>query len=138
MFPCPDTFRPERYLNVEQAISQPNSTFFFGFGRRIRPGMHIALNSLFIVIIRILWAFDINPPKDSDGKPVIPSTEVFIGGLVTRPRPFAFSLELRRPEEGAEEVIVSQATSIRSVAGCIAVLSGNWVRGTRLMAGLRR
>jgi hypothetical protein len=109
MFPCPDTFRPERYLNLEQAISQPNSTFFFGFGRRICPGMHIAMNSLFIVITRILWAFDINPLKDSDGKPIIPSTEDFIGGLVIRPRPFTFSLELRRPEEGAEEVIVMES-----------------------------
>jgi hypothetical protein len=105
MFPCPDTFRPERYLDVEQATSPPNAPFFFGFGRRICPGMHIAMNSLFTVISRILWAFDINPPKDSNGRPIIPSTDDFIGGLVIRPRPFTFSLELRRPEEDAKDVI---------------------------------
>lgn len=71
--------------------------------------MHIAMNSLFIVITCILWAFDINPLKDSDGNPVIPSTEDFIGGLIIRPRPFTFSLEFRRPEEGTEEVIVMES-----------------------------
>ncbi|KIM36489.1 hypothetical protein M413DRAFT_35044, partial [Hebeloma cylindrosporum] len=70
--PSPDTFQPERYL---PAASPLNLAFFFGFGRRICPGLHIAMNSLFIGITRILWAFDINPIIDSDGKPVIPSTD---------------------------------------------------------------
>ena len=32
--------------------------------------------------------------------------EVFIGSLVICPRPFTLELELRRPEEGIEEVVV--------------------------------
>lgn len=67
------------------------------------------MNSLFIVVTRILWAFDINPLKDSDGKPNIPSTDDFIGGLVIRPRPFMFSLDLRRLEEDAREVIAIES-----------------------------
>ncbi|KAF9537942.1 cytochrome P450, partial [Agrocybe pediades] len=51
MFPSPEKFKPERYLEVDKANpNSPNSTFLFGFGRRICPGRHVALNSLFIVL----------------------------------------------------------------------------------------
>jgi len=78
--------------------------------------MHIAMNSLFIVITRILWAFDINPIEDSDGVPIIPPTDDFIGGLVIRPRPFTFLLKLRRPEEGAEEMIAMDSKRAKDQA----------------------
>ena len=88
--------------------------FFFGFGRRICPWMHIAMNSLFIT--RILWAFHINPPKDSDGNLVIPSTDDFIGDLIIRPRPFTFSLELRRPDEDAKGAIGMESKQAEDAA----------------------
>ncbi|KAG6819022.1 hypothetical protein H0H93_016256 [Arthromyces matolae] len=72
MFPSPDDFRPERFLETSnprlQAFELP-----FGFGRRICPGMHLALNSLFINVSRILWAFDILPALDDNGFEVIPA-----------------------------------------------------------------
>lgn len=34
--------------------------------------MHLALNSLFLNIARILWAFDIQPVKGADGKAILP------------------------------------------------------------------
>ncbi|KAF8958053.1 cytochrome P450 [Flammula alnicola] len=107
MFPSPEEFRPERYMEGEQSSSLPHSTFFFGFGRRICSGMHIAHNSLFIVITRILWAFNITPPRDGEGKSVLPSTDDFIGGLVIRPRSFAYSLESRK--EGVQSLIVGES-----------------------------
>ncbi|KAF8875598.1 cytochrome P450 [Gymnopilus junonius] len=94
MFPSPDDFDPERYLEPShQGEASPHSTFFFGFGRRICPGMHVAHNSLFIVIARILSAFNIQLPKGS----ALPSkvSEDFIGGLVIRPKPFVYQLEPR-------------------------------------------
>lgn len=71
MFPSPDEFRPERFLET----SNPRLKSFelpFGFGRRICPGMHLALNSLFINVSRILWAFSILPAINRDGSEVIP------------------------------------------------------------------
>ena len=61
MFPEPDVFRPERYLDDP---SLPYN-FLFGFGRRLCPGMHVAQNSLFMVISKLLWSFDVLPPVDS-------------------------------------------------------------------------
>lgn len=71
MFPEPEDFRPERFLET----SDPRLKDFdlpFGFGRRSCPGIHLALNSLFINISRILWAFDIKPVLDENGKNVLP------------------------------------------------------------------
>ncbi|KAF8163799.1 cytochrome P450 [Crassisporium funariophilum] len=98
MFPSSDEFKPERYMGADDPNSKgssPNQTFFFGFGRRICPGMHVAQNSIFIVISRILWAFEIMPPRNENGDPVLPPTDDFIGGLVVRPRPFSYSFVSR-------------------------------------------
>ncbi|KAF9053352.1 cytochrome P450 [Panaeolus papilionaceus] len=96
MFPSPDKFEPERYLHPDPTLPKPNSSFFFGFGRRICPGMHVAQNTLFIAITRLLWAYDIIPPKDAAGKPILPDTNDFDEGLVIHPRPFKYHFVLRR------------------------------------------
>ena len=71
MFPEPEELRPERFLETTDPRLK-NFELPFGFGRRSCPGNHLALNSLFINISRILWAFDIKPALDKDGKDVIP------------------------------------------------------------------
>jgi cytochrome P450 len=47
LFPDPDEFRPERFLGPDTV---PTFTAGFGFGRRQCAGMHIAINSLFILV----------------------------------------------------------------------------------------
>jgi hypothetical protein len=50
----PYSFNPDRW------IQQPDLPLAaFGFGRRICTGQHIAKNSLFINVARLLWTFDI-------------------------------------------------------------------------------
>jgi len=39
--------------------------------------MHLAENSLFITISRILWAFDILPGLDESGREIKPDTEAY-------------------------------------------------------------
>ncbi|KAF1937890.1 cytochrome P450 76C3 [Clathrospora elynae] len=41
-----------------------------GAGRRICSGLHLAENSMFIVLAKLLWAFDILPPLDEQGREV--------------------------------------------------------------------
>jgi len=55
--------------------------FSFGAGRRICPGAHLAENSLFITLARILWAFKLEAID-----PV--STEDYEDGSITCPKPF--------------------------------------------------
>jgi len=36
--------------------------------------MHVASNSLYITISRMVWGFYIQPPLDANGKEIIPGT----------------------------------------------------------------
>lgn len=92
----PRQFDPSRYdndhLSLYDSASNPDGTkrdqFTFGAGRRICPGMHAAERSLFLGISRILWAFDISPPTDKEGKPIIPDQEQLTQGFVCMPVEF--------------------------------------------------
>ncbi|CDO68382.1 hypothetical protein BN946_scf184815.g29 [Trametes cinnabarina] len=113
LFPEPDVFRPERFLDTKHPKLQ-NFTIHFGFGRRICPGLHIANQSIFIVISRFLWAFDILPATGPDGKPVLPSTDDFTSGLITRPSPFPCTFKVRNKE--VEELIILEAEKAEAEA----------------------
>ncbi|KAI0038259.1 cytochrome P450 [Auriscalpium vulgare] len=99
IFPDPETFRPERFLGHDD-FALP-----FGFGRRVCPGMHIGLQSVFIVVARILWAFALSPASGAE-----PRLDAYVSlGLTRGPAPFAVSLRARDgdvarilEEEGAE------------------------------------
>lgn len=97
IFPDPNEFRPERFLDGTDPMFT-KFTLSFGIGRRFCPGMHIAQQSLFILISRILWAFDIAPMKDETGKLVLPSPDDLTTGLVSQPKPFHYSLNPRRAD----------------------------------------
>lgn len=69
-FARPEEWIPERYLPKSDKRAAPEANhagthYAFGAGRRECPGKHVADASLYIVISRILWAFDIvgNPKK---------------------------------------------------------------------------
>ncbi len=51
MFPEPETFRPERFLETDDARLDDFS-LHFGFGRRHCVGMHVAQQSVYITISR--------------------------------------------------------------------------------------
>ncbi|RYP73569.1 hypothetical protein DL769_004184 [Monosporascus sp. CRB-8-3] len=94
----PDEFKPERYLGsnvrIGQSLTHPDPrqrvTYAFGAGRRLCPGVHIAENSLFIVVAKVLWAFDIKPPLDDNGDemPLDTSHEAYERSAIVVPKPF--------------------------------------------------
>jgi hypothetical protein len=104
----PETFNPDRYLNyplkagIYAAHPDPyqRDHFNFGAGRRICPEMHLAENSLGIVLAKLLWAFDIQP---SEGLGIDLSDEANDDGANTLPKPYRVRFVPRNTE--ATEVI---------------------------------
>jgi cytochrome P450 len=83
VFPDPMTFRPERWLE------NPDLPLYaFGFGRRACTGQHVSNNSLFIIVARLLWAFEIKPAVDDSGREIPIDDMAFTSGFNSRPEPF--------------------------------------------------
>lgn len=97
----PYSFNPERW------IEHPDLPLVaFGFGRRQCTGQHIAKNSLFINIARLLWAFDIGQAfEEGNGIKVIHPVDpfAFTQGFNSRPLPFKASFNVRSAQ--AAEVV---------------------------------
>jgi len=92
----PGKFCPERFLKdgkLDPDVRSPEIAAF-GFGRRLCPGRHLALGSLFLNIASILAVFDIGKAIDENGEPITPS-ENFTSGNICRPVPFDCSIKPR-------------------------------------------
>ncbi|KAI1080918.1 cytochrome P450 [Whalleya microplaca] len=95
----PDDFCPERFLgdnlNASASANHPDfrkrDHFHYGFGRRVCQGIFVAEASLYIVIARAIWAFDIAPQP---GAPPLDLGDK-IPGLITKPRPYRVSIVAR-------------------------------------------
>ncbi|KAB5578068.1 putative cytochrome P450 oxidoreductase [Coniochaeta sp. 2T2.1] len=102
----PRKFDPERYINDRQSLADaaanPDASkrdqFTFGAGRRICPGIHVAERSLFLGMSRILWAFNIEPALDNQGKPIIPDQDKLTQGFVCMPEEFPAKITARSKE----------------------------------------
>ncbi|KAJ7142241.1 cytochrome P450 [Mycena epipterygia] len=74
MYPDPSVFKPERFLRDGKPnpdVRDPQAVF--GFGRRICPARHMALESVWITIASILSVFDITKAVGDDGQIIEPS-----------------------------------------------------------------
>ena len=83
-YPNPDTFDPTRYLKPDGQLNPEVPTpaeAAFGYGRRICPGRHFALDSLWILIAYVLATLQIDKAKDMRGKIIEPSGEYTPGML---------------------------------------------------------
>ncbi|KAH7884146.1 cytochrome P450 [Phlebopus sp. FC_14] len=90
VYPNPSQFDPQRWLNADGQIRDDLKFPSFGFGRRICPGQHIAMRSIFINAALLLWSFRISEdpksPIDQDG---------FVDGVIAHPKPFEVRFEPR-------------------------------------------
>jgi cytochrome P450 len=85
IYESPDDYIPDRFLKdgkLDSSIRDPLNTGAFGYGRRICPGRHFALNSLFLMIAHTLAVFDIKPALDENGNEIQFKSDV-TGGLVS-------------------------------------------------------
>ncbi|KAJ2917334.1 hypothetical protein MD484_g3040, partial [Candolleomyces efflorescens] len=69
LYPDPFRFNPDRFIKdgkINKEVANPYAAAF-GFGRRICPGRHMSLDSLYAMITATLAVFDISSPVDKDG-----------------------------------------------------------------------
>ncbi|KAK7753351.1 hypothetical protein SLS62_004641 [Diatrype stigma] len=94
--PDVEAFLPERWLSVRTSGDKGDAatevlkdlpTVGFGYGRRICPGRHVARNSLWIAVAKLLWAFDFEPPLSETGQRFAVDSMALTDGLVVKPLP---------------------------------------------------
>ncbi|KAH7124130.1 cytochrome P450 76C3 [Dendryphion nanum] len=116
LFPNPSTFDPSRYLSHPEKSgvyaagpAEARDHWNFGAGRRICSGLHIAENSMFIVLAKLLWGFDILPVVDEEGREskVELGDEAFEAGGNTVPKVYGCRWVVRG--EGVKQVIREEA-----------------------------
>ena len=121
IFPEPERFNPGRYLayphgsgHYAAGPASARDHWSFGAGRRICSGVHLAENSMFIVLAKLLWAFDILPPIRANGEEVVVDTsdEAFDAeGSTTMAKPYSVRWKVRNEKIG--ETIVREAEDAR-------------------------
>ena len=81
MYPEPEVFKPERFLNPDGTLRDDDVmlTSVFGFGKRVCPGRHYVDATLFIVAATVLSVFRIEGRHNTEG---IPFDYTYSGGLV--------------------------------------------------------
>lgn len=64
-YPDPEVFRPERFYDeLERPFPIKKGHYAFGWGRRACSGQNLAEQALWVTIVRLLWAFNIQPGLD--------------------------------------------------------------------------
>ncbi|KAG9031667.1 hypothetical protein FS837_002917 [Tulasnella sp. UAMH 9824] len=94
----PSTFNPDRFID-DPNILDPRE-WAFGFGRRICPGNHLALQLTWIFVVSILWGFEIARPE---GEPPLENdADRFDFDFLSSPKPFRCDFILR---EGVAKIL---------------------------------
>ncbi|KAI0289331.1 cytochrome P450 [Russula brevipes] len=103
IYPEPDAFKPERFLNPDGTLrDDPTLSSVFGFGKRVCPGRYFVDDTLFIVASTVLSVLNIGKGRGcEDGQ----FEYSYISSLVSRPNPFPCSITAR--DKRAEELIIS-------------------------------
>ncbi|XP_006456356.1 hypothetical protein AGABI2DRAFT_211275 [Agaricus bisporus var. bisporus H97] len=101
-FPEPESFNPQRWLTSEGKLRDDIKAYPFGFGRRICPGQHIAVASIFLNTALIQWAFNVRADPDH---PI--DTLAFTESANAHPQPFNVIFEPRAAKnfEGIRELM---------------------------------
>ncbi|KAG1899882.1 cytochrome P450 [Suillus fuscotomentosus] len=84
VFPAPETFNPQRWLDSEGRLNDDHTKFItFGFGRHVCPGLHLANQSLYITLAFLLCSFCIVQRPDA---PI--NTHAFNDAVISHAAPF--------------------------------------------------
>jgi cytochrome P450 len=117
-YPNPHCFDPTRFF--DEALSKAPTPLTgkphhaksghssFGWGRRICPGANLAENSLYIVLAKMLWAFDIKAKQGVEY-----DTFAYTEGFNIRPQ--RFECEIRVRSEAHRRVLMEEVKNAEAV-----------------------
>jgi len=123
MYPDPDAFKPERFINADGTLrDDPVLTSAFGFGKRVCPGRHFVDASFFIVVASLLSVFNIETGKGKVSADAYPFTGngityshrtslmawFFNADVLLYSRPVSFPCSIVPRDKKAEELIVAE------------------------------
>jgi cytochrome P450 len=102
----PEEYNPDRFLDWPRlADAYAGSSnycrrdhYSYGAGRRVCPGIHLAERTQWRLTSRILWAFQIQPEKDSQGKDIPIDVHAYHHGISHTPKEFPVRFNLRSQE----------------------------------------
>ncbi|QGA15047.1 hypothetical protein EYB26_002703 [Talaromyces marneffei] len=108
---CPEPYK----FNPERWLQDPDLRVFspFGYGRRKCPGEQMARNSIFIVLSRILWGYNINHVV-RDGQTIEVDEWDIEHHFTSAPAPFEVSFEVR--DEHRRKIIEREFQSMEKNA----------------------
>ncbi|KAF9022869.1 cytochrome P450 [Hymenopellis radicata] len=86
-YPNPGVYNPDRYLG-EHPQPHPTVMGVWGFGRRICPGRYLAMDTAFIAIASLLWAFTFKKARDVNGEEIVPDDTAYTDVFIMHPLPF--------------------------------------------------
>lgn len=116
----PEKFKPERFLGPNP---EPNpSSHFFGYGRRICPGRHLADASIYLTVAQSLASLDIKKAVDRETGKVIEPQLGLLPGVVAHPKPYRCRITPR--SERHDELIQSVEIEYPSEEGDAKLLRG--------------
>jgi hypothetical protein len=93
-------------MNASQTEINPDMPMgneTFGYGRRVCPGLHIGVESVWLVAVSVLAVFDVKPAVDGELKG--DQLWKYTSGLLIHPYPFKLQIVPRGPD--AETMIRS-------------------------------
>jgi cytochrome P450 len=84
VYPEPETFKPERFLNEDGTLrDDPTLALAFGVGRRICPGRHLVDSTLFVFASSVMSVFHVTKAKDEVGHDIPIEIEALVEGQIT-------------------------------------------------------
>ena len=84
LYPDPERFKPERFLNEDGTFrDDPIIALAFGAGKRICPARHLVEMILFIFVSSALSVFHVKKAKDENGYEIPVKIEALVEGRLT-------------------------------------------------------
>jgi cytochrome P450 len=100
VFPDPEKFDPQRWIDDDGRLRNNMTSYTFGFGRRVCPGRYVANKSLYINLALLLWSFHIEERADA---PI--DTFNHADGVVAHVAPFDVRLTPRIEERRLKQMM---------------------------------